>query len=110
MSPCSKHTWCDGVLRFCCLMYLLAKARFMQSATLFLLYVMIQCSYWRPAIQYVFVSVIRATGMKPHSLRNPTQTHEHTVLLALFLVLSTVSKTSKRPLIPALIYTVQIVD
>lgn len=39
-------------------MYLLAKARFMQSATLFLLYVMQWCSYLRPAIHDVFVSVI----------------------------------------------------
>lgn len=84
----------------------------MQSATLFLLYVMQRCSYLRPAIQYVFVSmimmIIRATGIKPLSLRNTTQTrlHERTVLFALFWVLSTVSKTSKRPLVPALIYTV----
>lgn len=36
----------------------------MQSATLFLLYVTMRCSYLKPAIQYVFVSVtmiIKAT-------------------------------------------------
>lgn len=43
-------------------MYLLATARFKQSATLFLLYVMRWCSYLRPVIHSVFVSVIMMTG------------------------------------------------
>lgn len=43
-------------------MYLLAKARFKQSATLFLLYVMRWCSYLGPVIHSVFVLMIMMTS------------------------------------------------